>query len=108
MTMFGITAAMRALDDEAGLAERVSAIIAERERLSNELRRRGWEVLPSTANFLLARPPRPADEVATWLQGGGLIVRSYPGHSRLNDWLRMSVRAPAEDDRLLRRLDAPG
>ena len=46
-----------------------------------------------------------AAEVAAWLQGGGLIVRSYPGHPRLNDWLRLSVRAPEEDDRLLARLD---
>ena len=37
---------------------------------------------------------------------GGLIVRSYPGHPRLNDWLRIAVRSPDEDNRLLARLDA--
>ncbi len=106
MTAFGISAAGRALADQAGLRERVAAIIAERERLSGELRRRGWEVLPSTGNFVLGRPPTPAVDVAAWLQGGGLIVRSYAGHPRLNDWLRLSVRSPEEDDRLLARLDA--
>jgi histidinol-phosphate aminotransferase len=105
MTSFGIAAAGRALADQAGLEERVAAIVAERERLDRELQRRGWEVLPSTGNFVLGRPPMPAVEVAAWLQGGGLIVRSYPGHPRLNDWLRIAVRSPAEDDRLLSRLE---
>ncbi len=106
MTAFGIAAACRALADQAGLQDRVAAIGAERERFESELVRRGWELVPSTANFVLGRPPAPAAEVAAWLQGGGLIVRSYPGHPRLKDWLRVTVRAPEEDDRFLRRLDA--
>ena len=106
LTAFGLAAAGRALADQDGLAVRVAEIIAERERLAAELGRRGWQTLPSTGNFVLARPPGPAVEVAAWLQGGGLIVRSYAGHPRLNNWLRLSVRAPEEDDRLLRRLDA--
>jgi len=108
MTAFGIAAACRALEDQAGLEERVAAIVAERERFEAELRRRGWELVPSAANFVLGRPPQPAADVATWLQGGGLVVRSYPGHARLNDWLRVTVRAPHENDRLLSRLDALG
>jgi histidinol-phosphate/aromatic aminotransferase/cobyric acid decarboxylase-like protein len=44
--------------------------------------------------------------LAHWLQLGGLIVRSYAGHPRLHEWLRLTVRAPEEDDRLLARLDA--
>jgi histidinol-phosphate aminotransferase len=106
MTTFGIAAACRAFADQAGLRERVSAIKAERSRLAAELTRRGWELVPSVANFLLGRPPVPAAVIAAWLQAGGLIVRSYAGHARLSDWLRVTVRAPDEDDRLLRRLDA--
>lgn len=108
MTAFGIAAACRALADQAGLEQRVSDIIAERNRVAAALVERGWTVLPSQGNFLLASPPRTAVEVANWLQGAGLIVRSYPAHARLKDWLRMSVRSPEEDDRLLRRLDAFG
>jgi histidinol-phosphate aminotransferase len=106
MTAFGIAAACRALDDQDGLRQRVSDIVAERERLTSELTRRGWSVLPSQGNFVLASPQRNAVEVANWLQGAGLIVRSYPAHARLKDWLRVTVRSPEEDDRLLRRLDA--
>jgi histidinol-phosphate aminotransferase len=106
MTAFGIAAACRALDDQDGLAERVAEIVAERTRLTDELVRRGWRIVPSAGNFVLASPPRNAVEVAQWLQGGGLIVRSYPGHPRLRDWLRITVRSPEEDDRLLRRFEA--
>jgi len=106
MTAFGIAAACRALDDQAGLALRVAEIVNERTRLTDELLRRSWQVIPSAGNFVLASPPGDAVAVAEWLQGGGLIVRSYPGHPRLKDWLRIAVRSPEEDDRLLRRFDA--
>jgi histidinol-phosphate aminotransferase len=107
MTTFGIAAAMRAFEDQPGLHERVGAIVAERHRLESELQTRGWELVPSAANFVLAQPPQPARaaDVAAWLQGAGLIVRSYPGHPRLDNWLRLTVRAPEEDNRLLTRLD---
>ena len=106
LNVFGIAAACRALDDQAGLAERVASIVAERTRFSDELRARGWQLVPSSGNFVLGSPPRSAVAVAEWLKGAGLIVRSYPGHPRLKDWLRVTVRAIEEDDRLLRRLDA--
>lgn len=106
MTAFGIAAACRALADQDGLNERVHEIVAERERLTAALVERGWQVLPSHGNFLLASPPVDAVNLANWFQGAGLIVRSYPSHPRLKDWLRMTVRSPEEDDRLLTRLDA--
>ncbi|HEY0584238.1 MAG TPA: histidinol-phosphate transaminase [Chloroflexota bacterium] len=105
MTAFGIAAACRAFADQDGLRARVDEIVSERTRFAAALTARGWTVVPSTGNFLLARPPAPAADVAAWLQGAGLIVRSYAGHPRLNDWLRLTVRAPAEDNRLLERLD---
>jgi histidinol-phosphate aminotransferase len=106
MTAFGIAAACRALEDQAGLEQRVREIIRERGRLTAELVRRGWQVVPSEANFVLASPGAGAVELAARLQGSGLIVRSYPGHPRLKDWLRITVRSPEEDDRLLSCLDA--
>jgi histidinol-phosphate aminotransferase len=108
MTAFGIAAACRAFDDQAGLHQRVREILYERDRLGAALIARGWTLVPSTANFVLGRPPASAAAIAVWLQGAGLIVRSYAGHSRLNDWLRVTVRSPEEDDRLLARLDLFG
>jgi histidinol-phosphate aminotransferase len=105
MTAFGIAAACRAFADQDGLRARVDEIVSERTRFAAALTARGWTVVPSTGNFLLAQPPLAAADVAAWLQGAGLIVRSYAGHPRLNDWLRLTVRAPEEDNRLLQRLD---
>lgn len=105
MNAAAILAALRALEDQAELRRRVEALVAERQRLLGALATRAWEVLPSQANFLLARPPRRALEVSRWLQAAGLVVRSYPDHPRLSDWLRITVRSPDEDDRLLGRLD---
>jgi histidinol-phosphate aminotransferase len=104
MTTFSVAAACRALADQDGLVDRVESIRAERNRLEAELMARGWQLVPSVGNFVLARPPRSASEVARWLQGAGLIVRSYPSHPRLKDWLRITVRSPEEDDRLLTRI----
>src|SRR5581483_9181386 len=71
MTAFSIAAACRALEDQAGLAERVAEIVAERTRFEQELAQRDWELVPSTGNFLLGKPPQAAADVARWLQGGG-------------------------------------
>ncbi len=106
ISAFGIAAASRALADQAGLDRRVQALRSERGRLQRALEARGWEVVPSRANFLLTRPPVPAAALARWLQAAGLIVRSYPGHPRLDPFLRIGVRAPEEDDRLLARIEA--
>jgi histidinol-phosphate aminotransferase len=59
-------------------------------------------VLPSLANFLLVRPP-DAPAIAEALLRQGLAVRSYPS-GPLSDWLRITVRAPHENDRLLEAL----
>ena len=105
MTAFGLAAASRALADQAGLHRRVQAIVAERERLGASLRHAAGRRCRRAATS--SWPVRPlATPRSAWLQGGGLIVRTYAGHPRLNKWLRISVRSPEEDDRLLRRLDA--
>ena len=105
LSAVGLQAAWRALHDEAGLQARVQQIRQERYRLQSALEARGWQVAPSHANFLLARPPHAASALARWLQGAGLIVRSYAGTPRLADSLRLAVRAPDENARLLMRFD---
>lgn len=106
LSAFGIAAAHRALRDQRGLLARVAEIRAERTRLVVELQSRGWTMVPSEANFLLARPSAPAGDLAAWLQRGGLVVRSYNANPRLCDYLRIAVRSPEENARLLARIDA--
>ena len=92
-------AALGALADPAAARERHEMIVRERDRLADALLARGWEVLPSVTNFLLVRPPDAA-RLATALLAEGLALRSYPD-GPLVDWLRITVRAGTDNDRLL-------
>lgn len=94
--------ALAALGDEAAAVERHRLIVAERARLGERLEELGWTVLPSVTNFLLARPPGGlAGTVAAALLRRGLVVRDYPGGSLLAEWLRITARAPDENERLV-------
>lgn len=92
-------AALAALGDPKAARERHRLIVAERERIAERLAAIGWQVLPSVTNFLLVRPPDAAT-LADALLARGMVVRSYPG-GILADWLRITLRAPAENERLL-------
>jgi histidinol-phosphate aminotransferase len=99
-------AALGALADPAEARRRHAMIVAERERLARGLAAMGWRVLPSVANFLLVQPP-DAHRVAAALLKRGLVVRGYPD-GPLGAWLRITVRAADENDRLLATLGSSG
>ncbi|HEX6130000.1 MAG TPA: histidinol-phosphate transaminase [Candidatus Limnocylindria bacterium] len=92
-------AALAALADPGTARERHRVIVAERKRMAERLAATGWQVLPSVTNFLLVRPPDAAT-LANALLARGMVVRTYPG-GMLADWLRITVRAPGENERLL-------
>ena len=97
-------AALGALADPEAARDRQRLLVGERERLAAVCRERGWEVLDSVTNFILLRPPdAPAVEAA--LARRGLVVRAYPP-GPLSAWLRITARAPIENDRLLAALPA--
>ncbi|TMA80217.1 MAG: aminotransferase class I/II-fold pyridoxal phosphate-dependent enzyme, partial [Deltaproteobacteria bacterium] len=52
-----IAAGVAALEDYTWMEQNVARIVASRARLSEELRAVGYDVLPSAANFVLARRP---------------------------------------------------
>lgn len=97
--------ALAALGDEADAAKRRRLMVVERARIGEALAALGWHVLPSVTNFLLARPPAGlAAVMAAGLLRRGLVVRDYPPESPLAAWLRITARAPHENDRLLAAL----
>ncbi|HEX6473966.1 MAG TPA: aminotransferase class I/II-fold pyridoxal phosphate-dependent enzyme, partial [Candidatus Limnocylindria bacterium] len=99
-------AAIAALSDLRTARGRLAEIVNERERVMQALLRLGWDVYESHANFLLVHPP-DAHAIAAELLRQGLAVRSYPA-GLLRDWLRITVRARVENDRLLAALGASG
>ena len=97
-------AALGALSDVGAARQRLALIVDERRRLEAAFRQWGWRCCESQTNFLLVRPPDAAATAAALL-ARGLPVRSYSA-GPLVDWLRITVRAPAENDRLLAALDS--
>lgn len=82
-------------------------IIRERERLTDELILRGWDVLPSQTNFILAKAPGGIDDaVHTYqtLKENGIFVR-YFNHPRLLDKLRITIGSPQQNNALIGALD---
>ncbi len=94
-----------ALRDGDFARRNVTSIVAERERLCSELRRAGWRVEASVTNFLLldAGGPEAADRAATSLLEHGLVPRRF-GAGPLRGHLRLTVRTPEQDDRLVAAL----
>lgn len=91
--------ALGALADPAAARERHAAIIRERDRLTDVLRRLGCEVLDSLGNFVTFRPPDGLSLAAALLRRG-LVLRAYEAGPMMG-WLRATARAADENDLLI-------
>jgi histidinol-phosphate aminotransferase len=98
-----VTVVTAALQEDGWLPARVAAIHAERERLAAGLRAAGWSPGPSVTNFLLVPfgTPERARAAAEALLRQGLVPRTFSAGHSLADHLRLTVRSPGEDDRLI-------
>lgn len=84
---------------------RVSAIVAERERLSAAMGALPLHVYPSGANFILFRPTgMPGRAVWQGLLDRSVLIRDCSGWPRLADCLRVTVGTPSENDLFLTAL----
>lgn len=94
-------AAGAALRDEHAITENVRKVISTRERTAEALRERGFDVLPSAANFLFARPPdAPAADWFQRLRKQHILVRHFPG-PQTGDYLRITIGTDEQMDRFL-------
>src|SRR5438445_2046665 len=91
----------QALSDISGMRQRVQQVKAERARLRRGLQGLDLEVRDSAANFLLVLTGRSA---APALLQKGLVVRTFPATSLLAEYIRVTVRRPEENDRLVAAL----
>jgi histidinol-phosphate aminotransferase len=92
--------AIAAIEDEAYFQKTRSAIIENREYLTANLIRLGFEVLPSSANFVFARHPSHAGQaLSAALRERAVLVRHFSG-PRVSDFIRITIGAKAELDRL--------
>jgi len=96
--------AIASLDDEAYFQQSRARVIESRERLNCGLVRLGFEVLPSSANFVFARhPAHEGAALAAALRQRAVLVRHFPA-PRISDYLRITVGSDGQIDRLLSAL----
>jgi len=96
-----IIAATAAIEDQEYSRSVWNQIKSERTRLSQELRKLGWLVEPSQANFLWAKVPGGNAEAAYLaLKKQGILVRYFP-YPGLTANLRITIGMAQENDALL-------
>lgn len=102
-----IAAACAALEDRDYARECWAAVRSERDVVTRALEARGFRVLPSHGNFVLATVPVSvaARMIYAELKARGILVRFFdkPG---LDDKLRITIGTPEENAALIVALDA--
>jgi histidinol-phosphate aminotransferase len=76
-------------------------VMADREKTAGALKGLGFQVLPSTTNFVFASHEKiPAGHLMTKLRARGILVRHF-NHPRIMNWLRISIGTSQDCDTLL-------
>ncbi len=97
-------AAVAAIEDRDYFQQCCQRIMATRQRVTEQLQALGFEVLPSQANFVFAKPSRlPAEQVFQQLRERNILVR-YFNKPRINEYLRITIGTEAEMDSLIAAL----
>ena len=99
-----VAAAVAAFDDKAHFEDSRQKVISERERVTSQLEAVNFDVLPSTANFVLARhTQRPAEDLAMLLREQGIIVRHF-SKPRIDQYLRVTIGTEDQNNLLIDNL----
>jgi hypothetical protein len=89
-------AAVASLRVFAEVQERVNRIVAERDRVIGELRRRGFGQANSQGNFVWLPVGLAADDLAAALERSGVVTRCVSSQG-----VRVTIGTPEENDRFL-------
>lgn len=100
-----ITGAVAAVKDRDHYEQTRARVIASRERLAAALAQRGFDVLPSAANFLFVHHrSHDAADLGAALRMRSIIVRHF-NHPRTSNYLRITIGTEAELESLIAALD---
>ena len=106
LNAFSQTAAEVAIDlYEAELLPLVRAIISERDRLFEELKKiQGLSPIKSDANFMIAKATVGPKQIFEELIKKDILVRDVSSYPMLSEYFRISVGTPEENDLLVEAL----
>ena len=96
-------AGLLALDHREEALEILAAVRAERDRILEALPALGAEAFPSESNFVLFRPPKPAQQVWQALLDRSVLVRDFT--NLVPECLRVTAGTPEEVDLFLSALE---
>lgn len=95
-----LAAGIAAVQDKAYVSEMRRKNAAELARVTDAMRALGYNVVPSTTNFLLVHFGTQVKEVNAHLMAQGLIVREVAGYG-LPEFLRISIGTEEENGLLI-------
>ncbi|MFJ3466876.1 histidinol-phosphate transaminase [Pseudomonas sp. NPDC090201] len=96
-----IVGAAAAFDDREYFEKTCQLVIDSREKLVAQLEGKGFEVLPSAANFIFARhPEHDAAGLAAKVREQGVIVRHFK-QERIAQFLRITIGTPEQNQALV-------
>ena len=99
-----LISAYAAWEDRAGFNAVVAKVVADRNRLTENLRQLGFAILPSSTNFVfVSHPAHAAVGLLETLRNRQILVRHFH-HPRIENWLRISVGTGDECKALIEAL----
>jgi histidinol-phosphate aminotransferase len=103
-------AGIASIADEPYYRSTMTTIMNTRQKTIAALQKRGFDVLPSSANFVFARPPSnetndSAAKLFKKLNDAGVLIR-YWSKPKLDQWLRISIGTDEEMNKMLSCIDA--
>jgi histidinol-phosphate aminotransferase len=105
--IFAQRVGLAAVKDQAWMQQNTVATRGTRKRVSKELCKRGFSVLPSQTNFLFAKVPegQDAQRIFEALRDRQVFIRYFPGELT-GKHLRITIGTDEQMDRFLHELDA--
>lgn len=104
LNSLAIAGAIAAFEDQTYFENTISKVVATRENTSLALAALGFDVIPSNANFILARfPTLSAESLYLTLRERGILVR-YFKEARIADYIRISIGSDDEMQTLISAL----
>ena len=98
LSRLALAAAGAALADQRHVRSVHDAVAHERARIHQRIDRLGWRRTDSRADFVFFKPPAPAALRRAFAQAHIAIARPFPP---LDDWIRVTIGTPAENDAVL-------
>lgn len=94
------TAGIAACQNPAYYCECAKKVRDERESFQDFLKEKGWEYIPSSTNFVLARNPKmPGEQVYQNIKKQGILVRHFSTKG-IEDYVRITIGTKEQMDAL--------